>query len=224
MGRVLKRDTLINNTVYWDMLRKGRRKGLPVESRRRIAEPGQKDQHLQQEVCYILVSSREIQGAWYMINSFVSRSSSCRRITGGPGRQRKRIASWSVQSCYTSHVVHTHESAIRTVILCTVCAEVLGDRLCLCICVYVANYWPLGTLPVKNVQKSIAAFLSHLDVNVTVNCWFTLDQALLQFSFLMLVCLFRVVEFRGQTLAVSEGVVSQPQHNLILMLTLMLQY
>ena len=41
VGRVLKRDTLGNNTVYQDMLREGRRKGLPVAGRR-IAELEQK--------------------------------------------------------------------------------------------------------------------------------------------------------------------------------------
>ena len=30
VGRVLERDTLSNNTVYQDLLREGRRKGLPV--------------------------------------------------------------------------------------------------------------------------------------------------------------------------------------------------
>ena len=30
VGSVLKRDLLSNNTVYWDMLSEGRRKGLPV--------------------------------------------------------------------------------------------------------------------------------------------------------------------------------------------------
>ena len=30
VGRVLERDTLSNNSVYQDMLREGRRKGLPV--------------------------------------------------------------------------------------------------------------------------------------------------------------------------------------------------
>ena len=54
VGRVLKRDTLSNNTVYQDMLREGRRKGLSVASRRIIAE---QIQHFQETVSmHILVS------------------------------------------------------------------------------------------------------------------------------------------------------------------------
>ena len=36
--KVFDRDILINNTVYQDMLREGRRKGLPVAGGRTIAE------------------------------------------------------------------------------------------------------------------------------------------------------------------------------------------
>ena len=50
VGRILKRDTLSNNTVYQDMLREGRRKGLPVAGRRIIAELEQEIQHLQEKV------------------------------------------------------------------------------------------------------------------------------------------------------------------------------
>ena len=42
--RVLKRDTLSSNTVYQDMLREGRRKGLPLAGRRIIAELEQENQ------------------------------------------------------------------------------------------------------------------------------------------------------------------------------------
>ena len=48
--RVLERDTISNNTVYQDMLREGRRKGLPVEGRRIIAELEQEIQHLEEKV------------------------------------------------------------------------------------------------------------------------------------------------------------------------------
>ena len=50
VGRVLKRDTFSNNTVYQDMLREGRRKGLPVAGRRIIAELEQEVQHLQEKL------------------------------------------------------------------------------------------------------------------------------------------------------------------------------
>ena len=63
----MKRDTLSNNTVYQDILREGRRKGLPVAGRRTIAELMLEIQRLQEtvSVCHILISSREIQEAWY---------------------------------------------------------------------------------------------------------------------------------------------------------------
>ena len=50
LGRVLKRDKLSNNTVYQDMLREGRRKGLPIAGRRIVAELEQEIQHLQEKV------------------------------------------------------------------------------------------------------------------------------------------------------------------------------
>ena len=50
VGRVLKEDTLNNDTAYQTMLREGRRKGLPVAGRRMIAELEQKIQHLQEKV------------------------------------------------------------------------------------------------------------------------------------------------------------------------------
>ena len=51
MGRVLERDTLSDNIEYYqDMLREGRRKGLPVADRRIIAELEQEIQHLQEKV------------------------------------------------------------------------------------------------------------------------------------------------------------------------------
>ena len=46
----MKRDTLSNITVYQDMLREWRRKGLPVADRRIIAELEQENQHLQEKV------------------------------------------------------------------------------------------------------------------------------------------------------------------------------
>ena len=45
----MERDTLSNNTVYQEMLREERRKGLPVVDRR-IAELEQEIQHLQEKV------------------------------------------------------------------------------------------------------------------------------------------------------------------------------
>ena len=52
VGRVLKRDTLSNNTVYQDMLREGRRKGLPVAgvAGRRTVEEEQEIRQLQEQV------------------------------------------------------------------------------------------------------------------------------------------------------------------------------
>ena len=52
MGRVLERDTLSNNTVYQDMLREGRRKGLPVAgvADKRTVEEEEEIQQLQQQV------------------------------------------------------------------------------------------------------------------------------------------------------------------------------
>ena len=68
----MKRDTLSNNAVYQDMLREGRRKGLPVAgvASRRTVEEEQEIKQLQEQVSVRyknMVSSREIQGAWYMI-------------------------------------------------------------------------------------------------------------------------------------------------------------
>ena len=50
--RVLKRDTLSNNTVYQDMLREGRRKGLPVAdvTGRRIVEEEQEIRQPKEQV------------------------------------------------------------------------------------------------------------------------------------------------------------------------------
>ena len=52
VGRVLKRDTLSNKTVYQDMLREGRRKGLPVANvaGRRTVEEEQEIRQLQEQV------------------------------------------------------------------------------------------------------------------------------------------------------------------------------
>ena len=50
VGTVLKEDALNNNAVYQDMMREGRRKGLPVAGRRIISEMEQKIQHLQKKV------------------------------------------------------------------------------------------------------------------------------------------------------------------------------
>ena len=54
MGRVLKRNTLSNNTVYMyqDMLREGRRKGFPVAGvgGRRTVEEEQEIRQLREQV------------------------------------------------------------------------------------------------------------------------------------------------------------------------------
>ena len=52
VGRVLKRDTLSNKTVYQDMLREGRRKGLPVAgvAGRKTVEEEQEIRRLQEQV------------------------------------------------------------------------------------------------------------------------------------------------------------------------------
>ena len=52
LGRVLKGETLSNNTVYQDMLREGRRKGLPVAgvAGRRTVEEKQEIKQLQEQV------------------------------------------------------------------------------------------------------------------------------------------------------------------------------
>ena len=68
MGKVLKEDILSNNTVYQDMLREGRRKGLPVVAGRRIiADLEQEIQHVQEKVSMSHSGEqlyREIQGIW----------------------------------------------------------------------------------------------------------------------------------------------------------------
>ena len=53
VGKVLKRDTLSNTTVYLDMLREGRRKGILVADRRTIAE-------LEQEIHLLLQKSEYV--------------------------------------------------------------------------------------------------------------------------------------------------------------------
>ena len=50
VGTVLKEYALNNNAVYQDMLREGRRKGLPVAGRRIISEMEQKIQHFEKKV------------------------------------------------------------------------------------------------------------------------------------------------------------------------------
>ena len=50
VGRVLERDILSDNTLYQDMLREGRKKGLPVAGRRIVAELEQEIQYLQENV------------------------------------------------------------------------------------------------------------------------------------------------------------------------------
>ena len=52
VGRVLKRKTLSNNTVYQDMLREGRWKGLPVSgvAGRKTVEEEQEIRQLQEQV------------------------------------------------------------------------------------------------------------------------------------------------------------------------------
>ena len=49
MGSVLKRDLLSNNTVYWDMLSEGRKKGLPVAGVETVEEE-QEIRQLQEQV------------------------------------------------------------------------------------------------------------------------------------------------------------------------------
>ena len=55
----MKRDTLSNTTVYQDMLREGRRKGLTVAGRRIVAELEQNIQYLQEVVSYITHSDEQ---------------------------------------------------------------------------------------------------------------------------------------------------------------------
>ena len=50
VGRTLKEDVLNNNTVYQDMLREGRKKGLSAAGRRIVAEQDQEIQHHQEKV------------------------------------------------------------------------------------------------------------------------------------------------------------------------------
>ena len=69
--------------------------------------------------------------------------------------------------------------------LCTVCAKsytigYVSVHVYMCVCV--TKYQQLTVLSVKNVQKGTHAAFLHLHImNVTVNCWFTPDQALLLF-------------------------------------------
>ena len=61
VGRILKSDTLSNNTVYQDMLRERRRKGLPVAgvADRRTVEEEQEIKQLREQVSVRYTGSSE---------------------------------------------------------------------------------------------------------------------------------------------------------------------
>ena len=61
VGSVLEGDTLSNNTVYQDLLREGKRKGLPVAARRIVAELEQNIQYLQGVVSYMYITHSDEQ-------------------------------------------------------------------------------------------------------------------------------------------------------------------